>query len=68
VAKLGSPYPLLYLSKNGVSGLTTITAEVLKPDLSLFTSLTLVEIGVAGFEGRYTATVFTNASNDPEGE
>lgn len=68
MAKLGNPYPLLYLSKNGVGGLTTITAEVLRPDLSLFASLTLAEIGVAGFEGRYTATVFTNASSDAEGD
>lgn len=58
----------MYLSKNGKSGLTTITAKVLKPDLSLFTTLTLVEIPEAGFEGRYTANVYTNASNDVAGE
>jgi hypothetical protein len=68
VAILGRPYPLLYLSKNSKSGLNTVTAKVLKPDLTVFTTLTLVEIAEAGFEGRYTATVFTNASSDPEGE
>ena len=68
MAILGRPYPLLYLSKNGKSGLNTVTAKVLKPDLTVFTTLTLVEIAEAGFEGRYTATVFTNASSDPEGE
>lgn len=65
---LGRPYPLLYLSKNGVSGLNTITAKVLKPDLDVFTTLTLVEIPETGFEGRYTATIYTNASTDAEGE
>ena len=67
MAKLGRPFPILYLSNNGESGLSTITAKVLKPDLSVFTSLTLVEIAEAGFEGRYTATVFTTTS-DIEGE
>lgn len=68
MAILGRPYPLLYLSKNGVSGLNTITAKVLKPDLDVFTTLTLVEIAEPGFEGRYTATIFTNATSDAEGE
>lgn len=68
MAILGRPYPLLYLAKNGKSGLNTITAKVLKPDLSLFANLTLVEIGESGFEGRYTATVFTDQGTDPEGE
>lgn len=68
MAILGRPYPLLYLAKNGVSGLTTITAKVLKPDLSVLTTLTLAEISEAGFEGRYTATVYTDAGTDPEGE
>lgn len=68
MAILGRPYPLLYLAKNGKSGLTTITAKILKPDLSVFTTLTLAEISEAGFEGRYTATVYTDAGTDPEGE
>lgn len=68
MAILGRPYPIFYLAKNGLSGINPITAEIKRPNGTLMTQLTLVEMTDPGFEGRYTATIYTVAGTDPEGE
>lgn len=66
MAILGVPYKITYWAKNHKSGLSTITANVLRPNNTIVGPLILTEIADASFAGAYTATY--NASvNDPEG-
>lgn len=68
MAVIGRPYPLFYLSKNGLSGITPIVAKIRKPDGTFIGPITLTEIVEPGFEGRYTATINTPEGSDPVGD
>lgn len=63
---LGQIYRITYVAKNQKSGLSNITAKVLKPDGSIVGPLALAEIVDASFNGAYMAQ-YTPSTSDPEG-
>jgi len=68
MARLGVPYNILYVAKNEESGISGIVAKVLAPDLSVFATITLSEVGIAGFEGSYTGVISTDENTGQEGD
>ena len=66
-ATLGTPYRSYYLSKNYVSGLTGIYAQVRKPDGSIAGNFPLVESSGTMYAGTYWFDLYT-LSSDPAGE
>jgi len=67
IATLGRPHRVFYESKNLVSGLTTIKAYVLRPDLSRVGPYSLAEVADVKFTGVYFFDLSTSLS-DPPGE
>lgn len=66
MANLGVPFKIAYWAKDAKSGLTSITAKVLKPDGTTVGPLILTEVIDPDFSGSYTAT-FNTLTNDDEG-
>ena len=66
MAILGIPFKITYWAKNAQSGLTSITAKVMRPDGAIIGPLILTEVADAFFAGSYTAT-YTPGVSDPEG-
>lgn len=64
---IGRPYKVVYCAKNFKTGITGITAKVLKPDGSVHSNYTLSEFSESGFEGMYFFNFLSN-SVDPYGE
>ena len=67
MARLGIPLRITYEAVNFRSGLTGITATVLRPDGFKMGPVALTEIAHAEFSGVYQAIVPTNLG-DPEGD
>lgn len=68
MARLGTPYRVVYHSKNGIAGLTGLTAQVLKPNGSVIGVFPLSPLpGGSFFNGLYYFDLIT-ATTDPEGE
>lgn len=64
---IGKPYKILYSSRNFVSGLTDIIAQVKKPDGSLHANYSLLEISGTMFQGTYSFDL-ASTQNDTKGE
>ena len=67
MAFLGTPYRVLYQSKNSRAGLTDVKAFVVKPDNSVAGLFTLTEYGFQSLAGVYYVDLMTSL-NDVEGE
>ena len=67
MALLGTKYTVVYEAKNLASGLTGITATIVKPDSSTIGPLALIEYAAPDLAGVYYAE-FTPSTADPEGE
>lgn len=66
MAILGVPFKVAYWAKNAKSGLSSITAKVMRPDGTIIGPLILTELADPSFAGSYSATYNTTV-NDPEG-
>jgi hypothetical protein len=66
-ALLGTAYRVSYIAKKFESGLTDITAQVIKPNGSVIGVFSLFEFDSAAFKGMYYFDLSTDVS-DPEGE
>jgi len=67
MALLGVPFKITYWAKNAASGLTSITAKIMRSDGVVIGPLILTEVvSDPLFSGSYTAT-YTPGENDPEG-
>jgi hypothetical protein len=64
---LGVPYKVFYAAKNFKTGLTDISAKIVKSDGVVIGPILLAELPEPGFTGTYTATIATSES-DPEGD
>ena len=64
---LGVPYKIYYAAKNFKTGLTNISAKIVKSNGIVIGPILLAEIPEPGFSGTYTATIATSES-DPEGD
>jgi hypothetical protein len=64
---LGKPYRVMYEAKRRLTGLTDITAVVLKPDNTLAGVFPMNAVGFGAFYGVYYFDFITTTS-DPEGE
>lgn len=66
MAILGVPFKISYWAKDAQSGLSSITAKIMRPDGIIIGPLILTELADAFFAGSYSAT-YTPGENDPEG-
>ena len=66
MALLGVPFKISYWAKNAKTGLSSISAKVLRPDGVIIGPLLLTEVADTFFQGNYTAT-YSPSTTDPEG-
>lgn len=67
IGTLGKPYRVVYTAKNFVSGLSQITATVIRPDLTISPSYEMYEFDNVALKGCYYYDLETSA-DDPLGD